>query len=208
MPEPDEAETRQEQVSAALDEFHAAAALADEERYLGRLTPDAVFLGTDPADRWQGAEFRTFAHSLFSEGKGWTYRPSSRSIVVAEDGRTALFRPEAPERLVRGVPRHRRAPAPRRRLEDRAVQPHHPGPGLAGSRSREDDRRRELARLPVIATCRCTSGDPAAMARLDALAPTTPVLWSSRDSRPPPGGERHGDERRRNADRLVPIRRR
>ena len=91
MPEPDEDETRQEQVGAALDEFHAAAALADEERYLGRLTPDAVFLGTDPADRWQGAEFRTFVHSLFSEGKGWTYRPSSRSIVVAEDGRTAWF---------------------------------------------------------------------------------------------------------------------
>jgi ketosteroid isomerase-like protein len=91
MSEPGEHETREEQVGAALDDFHAAAALADEGRYLGRLAPDAVFLGTDPADRWEGAEFRTFVHSLFAEGKGWTYTPSNRSIVVTEDGRTAWF---------------------------------------------------------------------------------------------------------------------
>jgi ketosteroid isomerase-like protein len=78
-------------VDAVLDAFHAAAAVADEERYFTCLAPDAVFLGTDTGERWAGTEFREFVHSLFSEGKGWTYLPSDRSVSIANDGRTAWF---------------------------------------------------------------------------------------------------------------------
>lgn len=78
-------------VSAVLDAFHAAAADADEERYVGTLAPDAVFLGTDGDERWAGEGYRTFIHSYFSRGKGWTYRPSSRSVTIAAGGQTAWF---------------------------------------------------------------------------------------------------------------------
>ena len=107
-----------------LDEFHAAAAAADEERYLSTLAPDAVFLGTAPGERWAGAAWRDFVHSYFSRGKGWTYAPSARSVQVADDDRIAWF-DETVENEHYGscrgtgvVRQHER------RLEDRAVQPH------------------------------------------------------------------------------------
>ena len=35
--------------------------------------------------------FRAFAHPLFSQGKGWTYKPLRRAIAFTDDGRTAYF---------------------------------------------------------------------------------------------------------------------
>jgi SnoaL-like domain len=78
-------------VNAVLDEFHAAAAAADERRYFATLTADMVFLGTAPEERWEGGAWRDFVHSRFSRGKGWAYAPSDRSVVIASDGRTAWF---------------------------------------------------------------------------------------------------------------------
>jgi ketosteroid isomerase-like protein len=78
-------------IDAVLDAFHAAAAAADEESYFATLAPRAVFLGTDGGERWGGDEYRAFVHSYFSRGKGWTYRPSRRSVEIAADGGTAWF---------------------------------------------------------------------------------------------------------------------
>ncbi|MCZ6828452.1 MAG: nuclear transport factor 2 family protein [Gammaproteobacteria bacterium] len=78
-------------VAATLDAFHAAAARADLDKYLGLLTTDAVFLGTDGSERWQGEEFRTFVSSHFSEGKGWTYLVEDRQVTLAADGNSAWF---------------------------------------------------------------------------------------------------------------------
>jgi ketosteroid isomerase-like protein len=78
-------------VHAVLDDFHAAASAADEERYFVCMAPDVVYLGTDAGERWVGEEFRAFVHPYFSQGKGWTYLPSDRSVSISEDGRTAWF---------------------------------------------------------------------------------------------------------------------
>jgi hypothetical protein len=78
-------------IGAVLDEFHAAAAVADEERYFATLAPNAVFLGTAPGERWQGDGFRAFVHSYFSRGVGWAYVSSERSVELAPDGTTAWF---------------------------------------------------------------------------------------------------------------------
>jgi len=79
------------EIDAVLDEFHSAAAAADEERYFATLSPDAIFLGTAPGERWQGEDFRVFVHGYFSRGVGWAYTPSDRSVDVAPDGTTAWF---------------------------------------------------------------------------------------------------------------------
>jgi SnoaL-like domain len=80
-----------EHVEAVLDELHAAASVADEERYLAALAPHAVFLGTDISERWVGEELRALVHSRFSRGEGWTYVPSDRSVEIADDGHIAWF---------------------------------------------------------------------------------------------------------------------
>lgn len=78
-------ESAQSAISAVLDDFHASAARADGARYLGHLSDDAVFLGTDAKERWTKPEFAAFCEPYFSKGQGWTYEPRERHVVVAGD---------------------------------------------------------------------------------------------------------------------------
>lgn len=76
---------------AALDAFHRAAAQADEATYFSLLPDDAVFLGTDPGERWTGLEFRKFALPYFQGDSAWVYAPRRRALSVAADGKFAWF---------------------------------------------------------------------------------------------------------------------
>ncbi len=79
------------EAARVLDDFHDAAAHADEERYFGHFAPGGVFLGTDASERWDVAAFRAYAHPHFAKGKGWTYRAVARHIVVESSGNVAWF---------------------------------------------------------------------------------------------------------------------
>jgi ketosteroid isomerase-like protein len=78
-------------IAQLLDGFHDAASRADEDAYFAAFTDEAVFLGTDPGERWSVDEFRAYAHPHFSEGRGWTYVPKERNVVVSSAGGTAWF---------------------------------------------------------------------------------------------------------------------
>jgi hypothetical protein len=78
-------------VAAELEDWHLAAAQADETRYFGHFREGAVFLGTDASERWTKAEFRAWAHPIFQRGRAWTFKPHHRRIAFAPDGRTAWF---------------------------------------------------------------------------------------------------------------------
>ncbi len=86
-----ESEAAAREIAAVLDDFHAAASEADEERYFGHLAPHAVFLGTDGTERWTKVELRAFAHPYFARGQGWTYHPRDRHVALSTDGATAWF---------------------------------------------------------------------------------------------------------------------
>jgi len=88
-PTPHESQT--EAIHSVLDDFHEAAARADESRYFAHLSDDSVFLGTDGTERWGRDAFQKFAHPHFASGKGWTFKPRDRNIAVSADGRTAWF---------------------------------------------------------------------------------------------------------------------
>ncbi len=66
-----------------LDAMHAAASAADGEAYFASFTADGRFIGTDATERWTLPEFRAYAMPYFSQGKGWTYRPSARVVTIA-----------------------------------------------------------------------------------------------------------------------------
>jgi len=78
-------------VARALDDFHDAAANGDEDRYFALLPDDAVFLGTDGAERWTGAEFRRFALPYFQRASAWTYVAVARAVELAPGGDVAWF---------------------------------------------------------------------------------------------------------------------
>ena len=79
------------QISAILDDWHAAAAVADEARYFGHFAPGAVFLGTDGTERWTVDEFRRYAHPYFAKGKAWSFRAVQRHVAFSTDGNVAWF---------------------------------------------------------------------------------------------------------------------
>jgi len=83
--------SRDSQVSAVLDDWHAAAAAADEARYFGHFAPNAVFLGTDATERWTVEEFRRYAHPYFEKGKAWSFKAIERHVAFSLDGSVAWF---------------------------------------------------------------------------------------------------------------------
>jgi hypothetical protein len=78
-------------VAAVLDDWHEAAARADEDRYFAHLASNAVFLGTDASERWDVPAFRAYAHPRFSQGKAWTFHAKDRHIAFSPDMRVAWF---------------------------------------------------------------------------------------------------------------------
>ncbi len=78
-------------IAAQLDGWHAAAAAADEAKYFSYFTPDAVFLGTDPTERWTRDEFRQWAKPYFTKGKAWSFRATARWISFSPDRTVAWF---------------------------------------------------------------------------------------------------------------------
>ena len=77
------AEAETASVERVLDSMHAAASKADGEAYFASFTADGRFIGTDATERWSLPEFRAYAMPYFSQGKGWTHRPTARAVTIA-----------------------------------------------------------------------------------------------------------------------------
>ena len=78
----------QKAIARVLDDWHDAAAKADEKRYFDHLTEEAVFLGTDITERWDKKAFRAYSHphfakpiSTFSTGKAFHAKAISSNWV-------------------------------------------------------------------------------------------------------------------------------
>jgi len=71
-------------INSTLNQLHDAASKADGARYFKLFTNDAIYIGTDAAERWSIKEFRAFAEPYFAKGTGWTYKPRSRHVVIAD----------------------------------------------------------------------------------------------------------------------------
>lgn len=78
-------------VHVVLDDWHDAAAKADEARYFGHMTADSIFMGTDATERWGKQAFQAFAHPYFAKGKAWSFKAVRRAVTFSPDGQTAWF---------------------------------------------------------------------------------------------------------------------
>jgi hypothetical protein len=78
-------------IARELDDFHDAAARADEARYFAHFAPEGVFLGTDGKERWDVPAFRAFAGPYFAKGKAWSFHATRRAITIADGGQVAYF---------------------------------------------------------------------------------------------------------------------
>ncbi|TAA46906.1 nuclear transport factor 2 family protein [Corallincola spongiicola] len=78
-------------IDQLLNTFHQSAATANGEVYFSLFHRNGVFIGTDAGERWTVNQFQEYAQPYFSQGKGWTYTPSTRHIDISEDGQFAWF---------------------------------------------------------------------------------------------------------------------
>lgn len=74
-----------------LDKFHQAASEANFDEYFNQMAPDAVFLGTDPSERWTRQQFEAFVTPYFAKGKGWTYKVVNRNMDIIEGHTDIVF---------------------------------------------------------------------------------------------------------------------
>lgn len=84
-------EAARAQIGRVLDDWHDAAAKADEVRYFAHVDEASIFLGTDENERWTKTAFQAYAHPHFAKGKAWTMKAKRRDVVVDPHGQLAHF---------------------------------------------------------------------------------------------------------------------
>jgi hypothetical protein len=81
----------QEAINVLLENFHLAAATADEDIFFGSMTEDGMYLGTDASERWLRDELREWSKEYFDRESAWAFTPTQRHIYFSADGTTAWF---------------------------------------------------------------------------------------------------------------------
>lgn len=82
-------ERDQGQIETVLNDWHKAAGEANFDAYFGLMASDAVFIGTDATEYWEGEAFKAFAKPYFDRGKAWNFTPLERHVYV--NGNLAWF---------------------------------------------------------------------------------------------------------------------
>ena len=78
-------------IHSLLNQWHKAAATADEELFFGSMAKDAIYLGTDKSERWLRDELKAWSAKYFERDKAWDFKPYDRHIYFSVDGKTAWF---------------------------------------------------------------------------------------------------------------------
>ena len=82
---------QKEKIETLIDSWHQAAAQADYDAYFGKMTSDAVFIGTDASENWQLKAFQEFSKPYFDKGKAWSFSAVERHIYIDKSKKFAWF---------------------------------------------------------------------------------------------------------------------
>lgn len=85
------ADTLKIHLGMILDQWHRDAAESNHDAYIGAMTTNGVFIGTDATEYWTTAEFRAWSKPYFDRKKTWHFKPFSRNIYIGDTGSTAWF---------------------------------------------------------------------------------------------------------------------
>ncbi|MEM7162958.1 MAG: nuclear transport factor 2 family protein [Bacteroidota bacterium] len=79
-------------INRLLDDWHQAAAVADEDVFFGSIKNEGIYLGTDKTERWTKEEFMDWGMKYFTErDTAWAFNPFDRQIYFGQSGKTAWF---------------------------------------------------------------------------------------------------------------------
>jgi len=78
-------------VNRVIDKWHRDAAAGNHEAYIGAMTADGVFVGTDATERWTTPEFSAWCKPHFDRKKTWDFRTVTRHTSAGDQGNVAWF---------------------------------------------------------------------------------------------------------------------
>jgi SnoaL-like protein len=78
-------------VNTFMDNWHHSAAIADEDFFFGSLDVNAVYLGTDPSERWLKHEFMDWGLKYFERDTAWAFTSYDRRWEFSDDLQYAWF---------------------------------------------------------------------------------------------------------------------
>ena len=79
------------QINQLLDNWHQAAAVADENTFFGSMTENARYIGTDEAENWSREELRQWSKEIFKKDSAWDFKKKTRHIYLYDDAKLAWF---------------------------------------------------------------------------------------------------------------------
>jgi hypothetical protein len=78
-------------INQLMDNWHHAAAVADEDVFFGSMTADGIYLGTDASERWLRDEMKEWSKKYFDRDTAWAFTPHDRHVYFSENGQMAWF---------------------------------------------------------------------------------------------------------------------
>ncbi len=78
-------------INQLMDQWHKAAATADEDIFFGSMTDHGVYIGTDATERWTRDEMKEWSKPYFTKDSAWSFTAKSREVEVSKDGNIAWF---------------------------------------------------------------------------------------------------------------------
>lgn len=79
------AQNPQEKINTLLDNWHHAAAVADEDTFFGSMTEDARYIGTDETENWKRDELKEWSKSYFAKESAWDFKKKTRNVYMYSD---------------------------------------------------------------------------------------------------------------------------
>jgi hypothetical protein len=78
-------------VNTFLDNWHEAAAKADEAVYFDSMDNNGIYIGTDATECWTRKQFYDWAFNYFQCETAWDFKPTTRNVHFSKDGSTVWF---------------------------------------------------------------------------------------------------------------------
>ncbi len=74
-----------------MNQWHHAAATADEDYYFSFMAREGIFLGTDATEKWYAHELQEWSAEYFNRDTAWAFTTVDREIYFHHDGALAWF---------------------------------------------------------------------------------------------------------------------
>ena len=85
------AQNEKDIIDDLLNNWHQAAANADQQSDFDFIADDGIYIGTDATENWTKDEFFEWSKSYFENGKAWSFVAKERNIYLSDKNTIVWF---------------------------------------------------------------------------------------------------------------------